>query len=543
MTLRLDARLIFLFLLAIFLSTAGVGVWASYDRAAAWRQFAWLVGSAVLALGLVLIPARRRQAVVWTAGLLAVLLALVFLLAHDWQSDPAEISAVQGAALQWMQSRPELPFLPDPGVEATAAILAVLVFFPGVLLVQALAAKQLASSLGWSFELFVVFLALASAAEKGTWAALGIAAAIFALSILPIRRRAGWGWAVAGVLALAAGLLMVARPLDPAEFGSREQVWANSLKLVEDFPLGGGLASFPGLYSQYILSIPYESYDSSHQLWIEVAVEQGMLGLIALLGLAATALVAVLRFGANRLWRAAALAGVVALLVQGLADSVLYGGWGTLFLLATFGLAIGLGVEQVGPQASSARLRNSRRAAWIGAVGLAMLGLATLSAGRPILGDFYATRGALEMAQLELSDFPANAWREAPLDLSGPQASFEQAFLWDPGNRTALHRLGLIALQERDFVRAADMLGRAAQADETSLTYRLLGLRQHGLWKDWAFAELWSGNPERAAGLMQNVPEAQKELAAYQYWWRDRGRKDLSRAAGEMLQTLYADGE
>ncbi len=68
----------------------------------------------------------------------------------------------------------------------------------------------------------------------------------------------------------------------PASAGSRLDVAQAGIKLIQDYPFTGmGLDSFAGHYSQYILVIPYFIYDNGHNLLIDVAVDQGLLGLVA----------------------------------------------------------------------------------------------------------------------------------------------------------------------------------------------------------------------------------------------------------------------
>jgi O-antigen ligase len=65
---------------------------------------------------------------------------------------------------------------------------------------------------------------------------------------------------------------------------SRTELFRRSLYIAADFPyLGGGLGSFPGLYSNYLLVIPYYFLPNSHNMFLDVTIEQGLFGGFAFL--------------------------------------------------------------------------------------------------------------------------------------------------------------------------------------------------------------------------------------------------------------------
>jgi O-antigen ligase len=73
--------------------------------------------------------------------------------------------------------------------------------------------------------------------------------------------------------------------------GSRSELLTRSLFLVFDFPFtGGGLKSFPGLYSHYMLGIPFFNVVNSHNLFLDVAIEQGWLGGLSFLAIFLTSI-------------------------------------------------------------------------------------------------------------------------------------------------------------------------------------------------------------------------------------------------------------
>ena len=60
---------------------------------------------------------------------------------------------------------------------------------------------------------------------------------------------------------------------------ARAELLGRGAYFLVDYPItGAGLASFPGLYSQYILVIPQFYYINSYNLFLDVAIEQGVAG-------------------------------------------------------------------------------------------------------------------------------------------------------------------------------------------------------------------------------------------------------------------------
>ncbi len=74
--------------------TAGVGVWAAYDRQAAWGKFWLLVGAVLMFYALAIQPTANHWVI---AGLLTVLgcaVALFFLMTHDFSEYPVKFAPI-----------------------------------------------------------------------------------------------------------------------------------------------------------------------------------------------------------------------------------------------------------------------------------------------------------------------------------------------------------------------------------------------------------------------------------------------------------------
>lgn len=313
---------------------------------------------------------------------------------------------------------------------------------------------------------------------------------------------------------------------------SRLDVARQAFLLAEDFPLtGGGLGAFPGLYAWYIRGVPFLYLDQAHNLYANVAVEQGALGLAALLGVLLAALwqgwQAARRGGREARWLGwAGLAGVATLAAHGLMEDAAYAPLAGLPLFWVVGLS-----AAAAPQARGTEGRGGRVVALAGA--LLLLALLAVNI-RAVAAAAYANLGAVRMARVDLANWPEGGWVEGRgAALRPAEQAFTEALNWDPAQRTAHHRLGLIALDRRDFSAAAAHLELAMRASP----------EHRGVRKVLAYAYLWSGRPESARELLQDLPEARGELANYAGWWRARGRQDLAAAAAEMARALVSPAD
>jgi predicted Zn-dependent protease len=134
------------------------------------------------------------------------------------------------------------------------------------------------------------------------------------------------------------------------------------------------------------------------------------------------------------------------------------------------------------------------------------------------------------MSQVQLSDFPSGAWSDGRIagDLGHAQSTFEQVIAIDPANRTANHRLGLIAMLRRDYPVAVGYLEAAYRQDPG----------HRGVVKNLGYAYVWAGQYDLAQGVLASIPEAKKELGIYNWWWGTMGRMDLAQNAEHMVQRL-----
>jgi hypothetical protein len=244
---------------------------------------------------------------------------------------------------------------------------------------------------------------------------------------------------------------------------NRLRLYRDTSQLIRDYLFtGAGLGAFPMLYSAYILGIDVVFQRHAHNLYLAVWLEQGPLGLAALLWLG----VAFFRaFGAWRqdqeadislddreashLMASASCWAMVAIFLHGLVDSVHYN---SPYLPLIF-VALGLG----GFLSCQIAARPETRAFWtkpvlyrsVTAGGIFLFGL-LLWGGKPTMASLYANLGAVAQAKIELRNYH---WPDtipskirAKADLSQPVKLFEQALRLEPDNTTAQERLELIKM-------------------------------------------------------------------------------------------------
>jgi tetratricopeptide (TPR) repeat protein len=535
---RLGRRTPFDAPLALFLVTAGLAVWSAYDRPAAWAKF-WLVAGGIL---LYYALANATVLGTWRAWLPAVLgatLAIYFIMTNDWQQHPGEIAALthQGKALQGL-----VPAIAGPRLNPNEAggMLALLLPFAAWVTWDAWRKAQLhyesrllLGLLGVaiaSLMLCITLVGLLMTGSRGAGLALGVGF-YTALSWFAAGRLAGqrpgrrlWAWigllvlgalvAALGAVALAGMGLWGTGVLSADSLRDRAGWYRYMLLLVKDYAfIGAGLDSFLMLYASYAMLLHVGYISNAHNLYLGVAIAQGIAGLLALLWAWATLAYLAWRQGGRG--AGSSLAGIAALsaavvLVHGCLESALYGtGVFLLFLPLAFALPDGQ------HRAETAGLRPKR--AMLPAAGaLLVLALVVVLVGpSALLAQIYANLGAVHQGQAELGLY---SWPEWPVqdavrqavDLARPVGEFERALALAPGNGTANRRLGIVELSLGDYEDALRHLRAAYAAEPWSVTTRqLLGE-----------ALVVNGHLDEGRALWADVNNEQKQLELRASWYR-----------------------
>lgn len=526
--------------IVVFLLTALVSLWAAPDRALALVRLNFFLGAVGLYYVLANGPRRWIEWFGYAVGGLAALLGLYYASQHNWASSPAKIALIDHAGKLFNRLAPQLGWY-QPNANVVGSLLALVLPIPVLQMLARLKGHRAAALLAGLSALLISFGLVMTESRTAVLALAGAAG------------LAGWWWLsgrpfwrfsnprrqltfAAGVATAAAvmGLVVIAAPnLLNLAFGTlpgpnsvvtRTAVYGQAWRLAQDTPFtGGGLASFPGLYSTYMVDIPSLILTHAHDAYLNILVEQGWPGLLSYMGVLAAAVWAGIQLldgpkTGGRALVAAGLLGLAVVILQGIGDGTLVASRVTLALLIPAGLAVG--AERAEPIKPAWQLRVKPRWALVALGGLALVGVLTW---RAWLSAWYANRGSLEFARVQLAGWPTNTWsdgHEVPLLLAS-EPEFREALTIDPLNETAQYRLGLLATLQRDFPAAVQHLAQAHRTDS----------QHRGVLKALAYAYVWMGDEPQAVPLLKALPEAASEMQVYTWWWGVHGRADLAQRA------------
>jgi O-antigen ligase len=310
----------------------------------------------------------------------------------------------------------------------------------------------------------------------------------------------------------------------------RLDVYRGSWYLVQDFPFTGiGLGgTFAMVYSRYVLLIQVPFLTYSHNLFLQVWLNHGLLGILALLWLISAFCTFVWWVGRRGgvLFQGAWL-GVAAILLHGLSDARQYAdGWTFLPLFALLGLTVAAGKLASQQASKSANWRVSR---WAWMLGVIALGVVGLLMWRPLAAMAYANAGALAQTRGQLTENLADEQRAALLQRAA--TCYTRAISLDANNRTAHQRLGMLAMDARQMDEAVVHLEEAYRIDPSNTTtHKALGL-----------AYTWVGRLDQAQQLLVGAPDIVEELHVWGWWWGTQGESEWASNAYRVSLLLEPD--
>lgn len=542
----------------LFVITAGIGVLVAYNRVAAFERFALIAAGIVLLLPLTWLGSGRAGRM--AAGILslgcavaAAALSAYFLLAYNWSAAEMRFAATKALAEQALLLRPtfSLTDTVNANVAGGALVVLILIGIGGLLWLlrrRSLVLKIVLLLLLVPALLFAV-LTLIMTESRGSWlaGAVGVATLVFALWRSGSHHRkavrvAADAVAVLSVLLLVAAIGFVLAA--PAQAGriltdvggstalGRAQLWPDGRAIVEDYCFtGSGLGSTMMVYSTYYLLLHVGHTTHMHNLYLEIAVQQGVPGLIAFLCLAtgaAALLILSLAEGTpgQRRLAAGALAALAAILVHGLVDAGLYAS-----RLAPLVLLPVVVAWPIRPRRRSDDLVAWGSLAFLGAaLPIALMALPFLSPGSR--AAFQANLGAVEQTVAELSVYEWPAWplqdvlrREEGVDLAPAMARFDAALILDSGSVAAHQRLGQIALARGDMDAAERHLAAAYKVAPNRRPVRQLLGEVYAL----------RGEAGQAADLWQGLDLSAGQLQAREFWYGHIGRQDSLKMLQEAI--------
>jgi len=540
--------------LLFFLATAAAAVWAAYDQAAAWSKFWLIVGGIVLfyAFAHSLLAGEDEDGAggepyAWMLALLGAAVTVYFLGTHDWDQFAVELAFVRDLG-RWLQA--PLPPLPghrlNPNV--VGGLLAMSIPFTGAIFCLEWGRRRWLRALAGLVLVTLALFGLLMTTSRGAWSGLAIAlvvAGVWTLSgwggrMRPSRRR----WLVLGVMLaiilLGAGAAVLrpgvvaaaAGPLPGAGGIGRLAMYRSALPLVADYPfVGGGLNGFAMLYSTYAFLIHVGFIPHAHNIYLNVAVEQGLPALFALgwmWGLAAAAGWRDAADGRVRPLLGAGLLSLMTIAVHGLVDDAFYGSRALLLLFVPLAFVLPF------PQG-----REVGRLRWqpaVAAAGVALALLVTVLFWRPLLSLGYSNLAAVRQSRAELSVYRRPEWPiqdavRRELDLGEVVADFERALELNPENGAANRRMGQIELSLGVYEAAVDHL---------QVAYRQMPW-DNGTRQLYGEALIVTGSVEEGARLWSDVWTEQGQLDGRMFWYRQLG--DADRLEAVQAAAIQAMGD
>jgi len=563
--------------LLLFALTGGVGVWAAYDRTIAWPLFWLILGGVGLCFALANSRGRTgglpgRDRLQWFCLGLCVfgaLLGAYFVTQRTGAPETENFAGIARLGAWLVAHSPQVPG-PDLNANLLGAVLAVI--WPINLALVATGATDLRKAkssgepvtsptrscsrpsrqrcglLAALLAFIVLTFALIMSGSRGAWIGLGVGGGLASLGSLwrwCKGRLSTWHIAVlAGLAAVAisVGLVWLARSgAAPQVYAGRLGAWAanglaeiaglgriwiysRGLSLVRDYPFtGSGLGSFWMVFSTYALLTHVGFTSHAHNLFLQLATQQGVFGLLSFLWLAAAAM----RYarppkssavnGESRTGgrqqstgiNQAARWSILVMLVHGLVDAPLVTGRMLPVLFVPFGLAVmSVPVDNpAGPRVSDPK-PSARRRRWLAGLSLAAGVLVTALLWRgPLLSSLFSNLGTVHQTWAELSLYEWPKWPiqdavRREVDLSRPVAELQRALAHDSANGSANRRLGMIELSLGEYDEALSHLTRALAAEPRSETTRqLLGEALIANGQLRAGRELWSTVENRQGQL------------------------------------------
>jgi tetratricopeptide (TPR) repeat protein len=307
----------------------------------------------------------------------------------------------------------------------------------------------------------------------------------------------------------------------------RLDVYRESTYLIQDFLLTGiGLGDqFAMVHSRYALLIQYAFLSYSHNLYLEAWLEQGLLGIAALLWLMASLYQAAWthRKAGDGLLFQSTWIGLTAILIHGITDARLYEDlWCWLPFFGLLGLNGGVLLRS--------DIDDGRRHHWLIPAGVAGAFLIVVAVALlPWSATYHANQGCVVQARADLAPTLDDGQRTILRQQAAEH--YRRAIQIDPDNRTARQRLGLILIGEARFDEGVGHLEVAWQVDPGNTTTR----------KALGLAYVWVGELEKAQPLLSDVPGIVEELNVWGWWRGTQQQMEQSLNAYRMSLLLEPD--
>jgi tetratricopeptide (TPR) repeat protein len=296
------------------------------------------------------------------------------------------------------------------------------------------------------------------------------------------------------------------------------------------------------VHASYVMLIHVGFIAQMHNLFLELAVQQGIPGMMALIGLIILAALALrsrlIHQGPSPLLYAAIIS-LTALTVHGMFDAAVYASHMVPLALLPIGFALGLA-----PRQEKKRTVHARKTTW-GLAGLLALGLLWLLTPTA-RSAFLSNLGAVEQTRAELSVYSWPEWgiqdevrRSPDVNLAPAIAYYQAALALNPDNVSANRRLGQIQLSLGQYAEAHEHLQRAYDEAAWQQANRFL----------LGESEAVSGNIDQAAALWRTVSGklwwdqdwiGPQLFRKRQWWYEHIGEKQKAAWISEVIDRVTA---
>ena len=367
--------------------------------------------------------------------------------------------------------------------------------------------------------------------SRGAWISLAFVALVWLLfrglqrALAPAQVRWVWIGLVALIVIVLAILLTsteIGNRVLNAVSGYRGPIWRDSFQLARDYAFTGiGLSNFEMIYSSYLLLVHVPFLYYAHNLFLDIWLGQGLLGLLIFVGWGVAAMrnqVFYTPSEAQNLvshrWDAAALASLGVMTIHGFFDDSFYG-YGA-YLLPLLFVPLGLLTQNSATnkiRKGAATLRPYLTSALVLIVVTAFIWFVPA-----LRASLYANLGALNQARIELTGYDYHQWgiqdilrRSDTINLAPAITLYQQALAQDPTNPTAHLRLGQIDLAFSRFESACDHFHAAFNiAPNNRAARQFMG----------ECAAL-AGETDKAVALWRSIDTGQGQFGVRYAWYND----------------------
>lgn len=532
--------------LALFLISGLIGVWASFDPQQSWEKFALLVAAYSIFYVVALAGAAPRllHTIVWIFLFFGAGLALYFATQNDFEKTPTKIAAIRDIGLYLHSIAPQFQYhVPQSNIISGALEIALPLSL--ALLFQKPSRASATSLLTFLFSLVtsaLIAFGLVMTVSRGAWLAIGLVGGILILRVIAKDALVRYILPLALVLLLLG--LLVTREIGgsigpviedllgavPAGDGviSRLSLAGHGWDLIQDYNFtGSGLGTFPMVLSSYALLIDVLFLPHIHNTFLQIWLEQGLLGIVSYAWLIAAFY--------SWAWRhrkemgALALGGIAAttiMLVHGLADVLLYSSRALPLMFLPMAVTVAdwrpaaVASQTTAPTQSKAGKKAPRRkrgfdpALLVAALVVLVFAVGSLAlTWKGIAAMWYANLGSVAQTRYELRLYE---WPDSLVEdirrgcvtvgescgLNQAAEYYRQALALDPANVTANQRLAEIGIAQGAYNDARTWLERALRREPSNLvTLQLIGDAYLGL-----------GQLDQAYTYWSKVPGAETKL-------------------------------